>query len=58
MLKYTLIAFIIKMKNLKHLDIEYFNWYKDIVNSKNENNFLTLDSTLETVNNANQYLKN
>lgn len=46
------------MKNLKHLDIEYFNWYKDIVNSKNENNFLTLDSTLETVNNANQYLKN
>ncbi len=37
------------MKNLEFLDIEYFDWYKDIIESKNENDFLLQTDSLESI---------
>lgn len=47
------------MKNLLHLDLEYFDWYKEIVKSKKENEFHLKQSTLDSIENRyNEYVDN
>ena len=37
------------MKNLEYLDIEYFDWYKDIIELKDENKFLLRKDVLAAI---------
>lgn len=37
------------MKNLKYLEIEYFDWYQEMIKLKNENDFLIRQDSLDAV---------
>ncbi|WP_203296532.1 HNH endonuclease [Luteirhabdus pelagi] len=47
------------MQNLTHLDIDYFDWYKEIIKSKKENEFFIKQDSLDSIENRyKEYMEN